>query len=118
MDNDVVETQSASSKAKRLIWLKKIERALLDILSEKILETNKTSKDFKPVHWATVEQEFLKTTGMDIKKDQFNNKLKTWKAHYLIVREIKAVLGGIVLGTMRLLMMTYGIPMLRSVILY
>ncbi|XP_020529480.1 uncharacterized protein LOC110008149 isoform X2 [Amborella trichopoda] len=78
LDDDVVETGLASFKATRMQWLKRMEiEHYWMSWSKRLWRPTKLQKDFKSQQWAPIEQEFLKATSMDVKKDNFKNTLKT-----------------------------------------
>ncbi|KAL4184075.1 hypothetical protein AMTRI_Chr11g158230 [Amborella trichopoda] len=82
MDDEIMEVESASSKAKKIQWTHRMEIGLLDALVEQVEPCGKPEKDFKPPQWNSVEKSFTKATGMALRRENCKNRLKSWGKNY------------------------------------
>ncbi|ERN00055.1 hypothetical protein AMTRI_Chr13g86220 [Amborella trichopoda] len=86
MDDEIMEVESTSSKAKRIRWTHRMEVGLLYVLVEQVQACGKRKKDFKLAQWNAVEKAFMKATG--IRRENFKNKFKTWGKNYNVVKAL------------------------------
>ena len=88
-DVQVVDTPSS----KKVFWKPCMERKFLDLLHEQVTLGRKGEGGFKKEAWTTIEWKFNSEMNMTLTKDNFKNKLKTWKQGYRIMKELKNTSG-------------------------
>lgn len=81
------------SSSKKMIWTKRMERVFLDFLIDQVHLGRKCEGGFKKEAWAAIERQFNVELTMNLSKDQFKNKLKTWKQGFKLVRDLKSKSG-------------------------
>ena len=88
--NQVVETLSSS---KKVFWKPLMERKFLDLLHEQVALGRKAEGGFKKEAWTAIERKFNAELHMNLTRDNFKNKMKTWKIGYRIMKELKNTSG-------------------------
>ena len=68
-----------SSSSKKKMWTKPMERMFLDLLLEQVHLGRKGEGGFKKEAWIAIERTFNATMDLNLSRDHFKNKLKTWK---------------------------------------
>ena len=89
MDEEVrVSTVATSEKNAKVVWSKEMERKLLDFLLKKIQLGRKGEGGFKKEAWTAIQRKFNEEMKMNLGKDNFKNKYKTWKQGYRMMKEL------------------------------
>ena len=65
-----------------------MERKLLDLLLEKVSLGRKGQGGFRKEAWTTIERRFNEDLKLNLGRDNFKNKLKTWKSMYRVMKEL------------------------------
>jgi len=92
MDGDVQVIQATSS-SKKVFWTKEMERKLLDLLQEQVQLGKKAEGGFKKEAWTAIERRFNNEMKMRLSKENFKNKLKTWKQGYRVMKDLRNTSG-------------------------
>jgi hypothetical protein len=92
MDGDVQVIQATSS-SKKVFWTKEMERKLLDLLQEQVQLGKKAEGGFKKEAWTAIERRFNNEMKMKLSKENFKNKLKTWKQGYRVMKDLRNTSG-------------------------
>ena len=92
-NNDVEVAQTPLNSSKKVFWKPHMERRFLDLLHEQIVLGRKGEGRFKKKAWTAIERKFNAELNMNLSKDNFKNKLKTWKQGYKIMKELKGTNG-------------------------
>ena len=86
-----VSNKSSSSKKK--MWTKPMERKFLDLLLEQVHLGRKGEGGFKKEAWTAIERTFNAAMDLNLSRDHFKNKLKTWKVGYKVMKDLKNTSG-------------------------
>ena len=92
MDNDDIQF-AETPPMKKVFWKPCMEHKLLDLLHEQVMLGRKGEGGFKKEAWTAIERKFNADMNMSLSKDNFKNKLKTWKQGYKIMKELKNTSG-------------------------
>lgn len=92
MGDDIQVTQIACS-SKKALWTREMERKFLDLLHEQVQLGRKGEGTFKKEAWTAIGRRFNGELNLNLSKDNFKNKLKTWKQGYKIMEELKNTSG-------------------------
>ena len=71
-----------------MVWTREKERKLLDLLFEKVNLGRKGEGGFQKEAWTSIEKIFNEDLKLNLGKENFKNKLKTWKARYRVMKEL------------------------------
>ena len=94
MDEEVrVSTVATSAKNVKVVWSKEMERKLIDLLLEQIQLGRKGEGGFKKEAWMAIQRKFNEEMKMNLGKDNFKNKYKTWKQGYRMMKELRNMSG-------------------------
>ena len=89
MDEEAhVSTVATSAKNAKVVWSKEMEHKLIDLLLEQIQLGRKGEGGFKKEAWTTIQRKFNEEIKMNLGKDNFKNKYKTWKQDYRMMKEL------------------------------
>ena len=88
-----VTAVASSTKIPKVVWTKEMERKLIDLLLEKIQLGRKAEGGFKKTAWTAVEKKFNEEMNLNLTRDNFKNKLKTWKQSYRMMKELRNMSG-------------------------
>ncbi|XP_011627000.1 L10-interacting MYB domain-containing protein-like [Amborella trichopoda] len=66
-----------------------MEAILLELLVEQCLLIKKPESAFKNEQWSAIEEKFNINLGMNLRRDTFNNKLRTWPNNYKTIKKMK-----------------------------
>ena len=94
MDEEVrVTVVSTSPRNAKVLWTREMEKKLLDLLLEKIQLGRKGDGGFRKEAWNAIAKKFNEDMNMNLGKDNFKNKLKTWKKGFRIMKELRNMSG-------------------------
>lgn len=82
-----------TSKSPKVIWTREMERKLLDLLLEQVQLGRKGEGGFRKEAWTAIEKKFNEDLKLNLGKENFKNKLKTWKAGYRVMKELRNTSG-------------------------
>ena len=89
MDEEVcVSTVATLEKNAKVVWSKEMERKSIDFLLEQIQLGRKGEGGFKKEAWMAIQRKFNEEMKMNLGKDNFKNKYKTWKQGYRMMKEL------------------------------
>ena len=88
-----VTAVASSTKIPKVVWTKEMERKLIDLLLEQIQLGRKAEGGFKKTAWTAVEKKFNEEMNLNLTRDNFKNKLKTWKQSYRMMKELRNMSG-------------------------
>ncbi|KAL4201698.1 hypothetical protein AMTRI_Chr02g217460 [Amborella trichopoda] len=88
MANELPMTQSNPKIGRKLKWTSKIETILLELHVEQCLLIKKPESAFKNEQWSAIEQKFNANLGMNLRRDTFKNKFRTWSKNYKTVKKM------------------------------
>ena len=78
-----------SSRSSKVVWSREMERKLLDLLLEQVTLGRKAKGGFRKEAWTAIERRFNEELKLNLGRDNFKNKLKTWKSVYRIMKELQ-----------------------------
>ena len=70
-----------------------MEQKILDILHEQVVLGRKGDGGFQKEAWTIIERRFNEDMKMNLVRDNFKNKLKTWKQGYRIMKDLRNMSG-------------------------
>ena len=82
-----------SSRNPKVVWTKEMERKLLDLLLEQVNLGRKGDGGFRREAWSAIERRFNTELKLNLGKENFRNKLKTWKTGYRIMKDLRNTSG-------------------------
>lgn len=90
---DDMQTSNVPSSSNRVLWSREMERKFLDLLQEQVQLGRKVEGGFKKEAWTTIERRFNEDLKQNLSKDNLKNKLKTWKAGFRIMKDLRNTSG-------------------------
>ena len=70
-----------------------MEHKFLDLLLEQVHLRQKGEGGFKKEAWTAIERTFNAGMNLNLSRDHFKNKLKTWKVGYRVMKDLKNTSG-------------------------
>ena len=72
-----------------------MERKLLDFLLKQVNLGRKGEGAFRKEAWTIIEKRFNQELSLNLSKDNFKNKFKTWKMGYRIMKDLRNQVGSL-----------------------
>ena len=91
MDGEICVTHVPPSR--KILWTWKMEHKYLELLQEQVHLGRKGEGGFRKDAWIAIERKFNTELNLHLSKDNFKNKLKTWKLAYRVMKEFKNTSG-------------------------
>ena len=80
---------ASSSRSPKVVWTRDMERKLLDFLLEQVTLGRKGEGGFRKEVWTSIERRFNEDLKLNLGRENFKNKLKTWKSVYRVMKELR-----------------------------
>ena len=92
MDGEIRSTHVPSC-SRKVLWTREMEHKYLELLQEQVNLGRKGEGGFRKDAWTAIERKFNAELNLHLSKDNFKNKLKTWKLAYRVMKELKNTSG-------------------------